>query len=165
MHTTCGVFGTYVLVNPAEKRSKMRRAEFRAASSPNLSESSMAGWAPVLGFASPLELRPKPLGGFAAIMLLGLPLHPRPLWGSAPNPVGPPPQSNPVQEGSGGGSPQRGLGRSPSGVWGGAPARVWGSSPQLHSFAEAAGVWGRSPQLHSCGEAGQGLGAEPPGTA
>ncbi len=76
----------------------MRRAEFRAASSPNLSESCMAGWAPVLGFASPLELRPKPLGGFAAIMLLGLPLRPRPLWGSAPNPVGPPPQSNPVQE-------------------------------------------------------------------
>ncbi|MCP3668531.1 MAG: hypothetical protein GY696_39630 [Gammaproteobacteria bacterium] len=39
-------------------------------------------------------------------------LRHKPRWGCAPDPV---------DEGAWGGSLQRGLGRSPSGVWGGAP--------------------------------------------
>ncbi len=57
-----------------------------------------------------MGLSPKPRGGFAARMLLGV--APAPRWGSAPNPV---------QEGVWGGSAQRGLGRSPSGGLGAEP--------------------------------------------
>ncbi len=107
-----------------------------SASSPNLSESCLAGWAEVLGFAAPtltaqnwiqtnlttrggpirlallnrlcrdMGLSPKPRGVFAARMQLGAP------------PPDPP--------------PERGLWQSPS-----------------------------EPQLHSCGEDALGFGAEP----
>ncbi len=67
-----------------------------------------------------LGIRPKPRGGFAARMLLGAPPpDPRqiPLLAPAPRPPD-----------------ERGLGRSPNGVWGRAPtgsgAELWGLSPQ-----------------------------------
>ncbi len=134
-----------------------------AASWPNLSDSSLAGWAPVLGSAAralrahppnwiqtnlaphgetkpvgliesfgappqtPGRLRSKNVAGGSAPRL-SLGLCPRPRWSCA---------QTPFRRGSGGGSPQRGVGRSPSGVWGGAPAGVWRQSPQQHSCGGA----------------------------
>ncbi len=123
------------------------------ASSPNLSESGLAGWAEVLGCAALTRAR-----------MRALTAHP-PNWiqrnfttrrrtnpvgsiESCMQGVGAPPQTprRLSRKNVAGGSaprppPERGLG------WGGAPAGVWGQSPQLHSCGEAAPGFGTEPQL------------------
>ncbi len=130
-----------------------------AASSPNLSESSLAGWAAVFGFAA---LTLGPIGRSGSLhepsqltrqtgfrQIVGAPPQTpggfeECSWGlqtpagAPPDPAGAAAQT-PFMRGCGGGSPQRSMGRSPCKCLGQPPAtffwrsrhKVWGGAPTV----------------------------------